>query len=200
MLRGDIAKDDSGAYAVFIEQGSSASQMTAAKVIDIISRLPGCSGQAADAMSAYTQVKMEDVPTSLKFPKSECPDIWIRLPKHKWPKSCPVWKIQSFLSNEICTVTFWQDCYGKGILRKFCWNIVGRRFPNGNVLFVNRAKRTILVFVCGRYNPAGKTENTEPTWKILMKDVDLEEATSFSDHENLVCTQRECTISNCDKI
>ena len=32
-------KDDSGSYAVFTEQGSSASQMTAAKVMDIISRL-----------------------------------------------------------------------------------------------------------------------------------------------------------------
>ena len=30
------------------------------KSIDIISRLPGCDGQAADAVSAYTQVKMED--------------------------------------------------------------------------------------------------------------------------------------------
>ena len=46
VLRGDIVKDDSGSYAVFIEQGSSSSQMTAAKVMDIISRLPGCSGQA----------------------------------------------------------------------------------------------------------------------------------------------------------
>ena len=25
--------------------------------------------------------------TELKIPKSECPDVWIRLPKHKWPKS-----------------------------------------------------------------------------------------------------------------
>ena len=57
VLRGDIVKDDSGSYAVFTEQGSSASQMTAAKVMDIKSRLPGCSGQAADAVSAYTQVK-----------------------------------------------------------------------------------------------------------------------------------------------
>ena len=57
VLRGDIVKDDSGSYAVFTEQGSSASQMTAAKVMDIISRLPGCAGQAADAVSAYTQVK-----------------------------------------------------------------------------------------------------------------------------------------------
>ena len=58
VLRGDIVKDDSRSYAVFTEQGSSATQMTAAKIImDIISRLPGCDGQAADAVSAYTQVK-----------------------------------------------------------------------------------------------------------------------------------------------
>ena len=35
-LRGDIVKEDSGAYAVFTEQGSSASQKTAAKVMDFI--------------------------------------------------------------------------------------------------------------------------------------------------------------------
>ena len=29
--------------------------MTATKVMDIIFRLPGCAGQAADAVSAYTQ-------------------------------------------------------------------------------------------------------------------------------------------------
>ena len=48
VLRGDIVKDDSSAYAVCTEQVSSASQMTAAKVMDIISRLRGC---AADAVS-----------------------------------------------------------------------------------------------------------------------------------------------------
>ena len=60
VLRGDIVKDDSGSYAVLTEQGSSASQMTSAKVMEIISRLLGCAGQADDAVSAYTQVKMED--------------------------------------------------------------------------------------------------------------------------------------------
>ena len=87
VLRGCIVKDDSGSYAVFTEQGSSASQMKAAKVMDIISRLAGCAGQAADAVSAYTQVKTEDASTLLRIPESECPDIWIRLPRHKWPKS-----------------------------------------------------------------------------------------------------------------
>ena len=67
VFRGDIVKDDSGSYAVFTEQGSSASQMTAAKVMDVISRLPECTGQAADAVSAYTQVKIEGAPKLLKM-------------------------------------------------------------------------------------------------------------------------------------
>ena len=32
VLRGDVVKDNSGSYAVFTEQGSSASQMTTAKI------------------------------------------------------------------------------------------------------------------------------------------------------------------------
>ena len=55
-----IVKDGSGAYAVFTEQASIASQMTAVKVMDVIARLPDCHGEAADAVSAYTQVKLED--------------------------------------------------------------------------------------------------------------------------------------------
>ena len=100
------------------EQGSSASQMTAAKIMDIISRLLGCDGQAADAVSAYTQVKVEDAHKLLKIPKSECPDIWIRLPRHKWPKSWssmedPVVPLERNLYGHL-----WQDYFGKGNLRK----------------------------------------------------------------------------------
>ena len=76
-------KDDSGAYAVFTEHGSSASQMTAAKIMDVIARLPDCDGQAADAISAYAQVKMVDASRLLRISKSECPYFWIRLPRHK---------------------------------------------------------------------------------------------------------------------
>ena len=41
MFRGDTVKKESGLCAVFTERRSSASQMTAAKVMDIISRHPG---------------------------------------------------------------------------------------------------------------------------------------------------------------
>ena len=115
-------KDDSGSYAVFTEQGSSASQMMAAKVMDIISRLPGCAGQAADAVSACTQVKMEDAPKLLKIPKSECPDIWIRLPRHKWPKSWssmedPVVPLERNLYGHPLAGLFWERQFEKVLLK-----------------------------------------------------------------------------------
>ena len=118
VLGGEIEKDDSGSYAVFSEQGSSASQMTAAKIMDIISRLPGCDGQAADAVSVYTQVKMEDAPKLLKIPKSECPDIWIRLPRHKWPKSWSGMEDPAVLLERNLYGHPLQDSHGKGNSRK----------------------------------------------------------------------------------
>ena len=42
---------------------------------------------------------------------------------------------------------------------------------------------------------AGKKQNLNPMWKLLNKEVDLGEPTSFLDHENLGCTQRTCEIS-----
>ena len=39
---------------------------------------------------------------------------------------------------------------------------------------------------------AGKKQNLTLVWKILMKNVDIEEPTSFLDHVHLGCTQREC--------
>ena len=59
VLRGDTVKDESRSYAVSTEQRSFKSQMTATKVMDVIARLQGCAGQAANAVSAYAKVKME---------------------------------------------------------------------------------------------------------------------------------------------
>ena len=42
---------------------------------------------------------------------------------------------------------------------------------------------------------AGKKQNLDPMWKILNKEVDLREPTSFLDHAYLGCTQRQCEIS-----
>ena len=138
VFRGDIVKDDSGTYAIFTEHGSSALQMTAAKVMDVIARLPDGDGPAADAASAHTQIKLEDAPRLLKIPESGCPDVMIRLPRHKWPKSwANIEHLVVPLSNEIYMDTHWQDCYGKNNSRKFYWNLDGKKYQIGNVcLFI----------------------------------------------------------------
>ena len=118
VLRGDIVKDDSGSFAAFTEQGSSASQMTAAKIMDIISRLPGCGGHAADAVSAYTQVKLEDAHNYGKFKNRSVQTFGFVYHDTNGQSHGPVRKIQSFLLKGICTVILWQDFYEKGNLRK----------------------------------------------------------------------------------
>ena len=195
VLRGDIVKDNSGSYAVFTEQGSSASRMTAAKIMDIISRLPGCDGQAADAVSAYTQVKMEDAHKLLKIPKSECPDIWIRLPRHKWPKSWssmedPVVPLERNLYGHPLAGLLWERQFEK-ILLKHGWE----KIPNWECLFVHREKGLFLSVYVDDMKLAGKKHNIDPMWKVLNKEVDLGEPTSFLDHVYLGCTQRQCEIS-----
>ena len=109
----------------------------AAKVMVIISRLPGCGGQAADAVPAYIQVKMEDAPTLLKIPKSECPDIWIRLPRHKWPKSWssmedPVVPLERNLYGH----TFSRTSHGKGPFEKILLKYGWEKVSNWECLFV----------------------------------------------------------------
>ena len=188
-------KDDSGSCAVFTEQGPSASQMTAAKVMDIISRLPGCARQAADAVSACTQVKMEDAQKLLKIPKSECPHIWIRLPRHKWPKSWssledPVVPLERNLYGHPLAGLLWERQFEK-ILLKYGWEKVSK----WECLFLNREKRLFLSVYVDDIKLAGKKHNLELMWKVLNKEVDLEEPTSFLYHVYLGCTQRQCEIS-----
>ena len=195
MLRGDIVKDDSGSYAVFTAQGSSASHMTAAKVMDIISRLPGCDGQAADAVSAFSQVKMEDAPKLLKILKSECPDIWICLPRHKWPKSWssmedPVVPLERNLYGHHLAGLLWEMQFEK-ILLQHGWEKVS----NWECLFVHREKGLFSSVYVDDIKLAGKKQNIDPMWKVLNKEVDLGEPVSFFDHVYLGCTQRKCEIS-----
>ena len=58
VFRGDDVKDQEGAYAVFNEQGTSASHLAAAKFLDAVARMPGMDGHDSDATSAYTQCEL----------------------------------------------------------------------------------------------------------------------------------------------
>ena len=125
VLRGDTVKDDSDSYAVFTEQRIICITDDSSKVMDIISRLPVCAGQAEDAVSACIQVKMEDAPNLLKIPTSECPNIWIRLPRNKWPKSWsgmedPVVPLERNLYDHPLSGLLWERQFEK-VLVQYGW-------------------------------------------------------------------------------
>ena len=99
----------------------------------------------------------------------------------------PLWKTQSFLLREICTVILGQD-FGKSNLRKTYRSTVGRKFPIVNAFSYTVKKVYDLKM-------KRKKQNIDPMWKELNKEVDLGEPTSFLDHDNLGCTQRQCESS-----
>ena len=64
---------------------------------------------------------MEDAHKLFKIPKSECPDIWIRLPRHKWP--------ESWSSIEDPVVPLERNLYG----HPFGRTVMGKAFRESSV-------------------------------------------------------------------
>ena len=77
------------------------------------------------------------------------------------------------------------------ILLKHCWE----KIPNWECLFVHHEKGLFLFLSVDDIKLAGKKQNRDPMWKVLNKEVDLGEPTSFLHHVYLECTQRQCEIS-----
>ena len=135
---------------------------------------------------------MEDAHKLLKIPKSECPDIWIRLPRHKWPTSWssmedPVVPLERNLYGHPLARLLWEKQSEK-ILLKHGWE----KIQNWESLCVHREKGRFLSVYVDDIKLAGKKHNIDPMWKVRNKDVDLGEPTSFLDHVYLGCTQRKC--------
>ena len=96
-------------------------------------------------------------------------------------------------SRSSWTKSVWSS-FGRTIVGKAIWeNFVETWFGENSKLGMSLCsswKRIILICVCGWHKMAGKKHNIDPMWKVLNKEVDLREPTSFLDHENLGCTQR----------
>ena len=114
--------------------------------------------------------------------KTECSDIWIRLPRHIWPKSWsgvedPVVLLERNLYGHPLAGLLWERQFEK-ILLKYGWEKVS----NWECLFVHREKGLFLFVYVDDIKLAGKKQNIDPMWKVLNKDVGLGEPTSFFDH------------------
>ena len=117
---------------------------------------------------------MEDAPSMSKIPKSECPDMWIRLPRHEWPKSWPstadpVIPLERNMYGHFLARLSWKRQFEK-VLSEHGWEKV----PNWECVFINREKGLFLSVYVDDIKLAEKKQNINPTWKILMIDDDLE--------------------------
>ena len=127
----------------------SASQMTAAKIMDIISRFPGCDGQAADAVSAYTPVK--NGRCSQITQKSQV-GMYRHLDpstRHKWTKSWssmedPVVPLERNLYGQSLAGLLWERQCEK-ILLQHGWEKVSKL----GMSLCTPSQGVILICVCG---------------------------------------------------
>ena len=74
---------------------------------------------------------------------------------------------------------------------KYGWEKVS----NWECLFVHREKGIFFSVCVDDIKLAGKKQNIKPMWKVLNKEVDLGEPTSFLDHVYVGYTQSPCEIS-----
>ena len=84
---------------------------------------------------------------------------------------------------------------GKAIRESSIETWLGKKVPNWECLIVQREKGLFFSVYVDDILLAGKKQNIDPMWKVLNKEVDLGEPTSFLDHENLGGTQRQCEKS-----
>ena len=102
----------------------------------------------------------------------------------------PVVPLERNLYGHPLAGLLWERQFEKSLL-KHGWE----KFPNWECLFVHRAKGLFFSVYVDDIKLAGKKQNLDPMWKVLNKEVDLGEPTSFLDHVYLGRTQRQCEIS-----
>ena len=102
----------------------------------------------------------------------------------------PVVPLERNLYGHPLAGLLWERQFEK-VLLKHGWE----KIPNWECLLVHREKGLFLSVYVDDIKLAGKKHNIDPMWKVLNKEVDLGEPTSFLDHVYLGCTQRQCEVS-----
>ena len=102
----------------------------------------------------------------------------------------PVVPLERNLYGHPLAGPLWERQFEK-VLLKHGWE----KIPNWECLFVHREKGLFLSVYVDDMKLVGKKQNLDPMWKLLIKEVDLGEPTSFLDHIYLGCTQQQCEMS-----
>ena len=139
--------------------------MVAAKSLDAIARMPGMAGSAADAKSAYTQVPMAQLQELLQLPSEECPEIWVSLPRDRWPKhwhniSEPVVPLVRNLYGHPLAGLLWEK-FLEHQLGKLGW----KKVRGWECLYLHPEDRLFLSVYVDDFKLVGDKDKIQPMWK-----------------------------------
>jgi len=109
VFRGDNVRDEEGFYAVFSEQGTSASHLAAAKFLDAIARMPGNDQEDSDAIGAYTLCELGGPPTWMTLPIDQRPESWARFKN-------PVCRLRRNLYGHPLAGLYWERHCSKALV------------------------------------------------------------------------------------
>ena len=160
--------------AIFAEQGTSASHMICAKFLDAIARMPGFSGEDADARKAYLQAKLADFEGDT--------ETWIELPIDEWPSKWhgkfrkPVVRLLRNLYGHPLAGLYWEKHCDRAI--KDCGFVPVQGWE---CLYKHPARRTLLSVYVDDLKMAGPADNITACWKDLCSLLDLDPPTPFHD-------------------
>jgi len=185
VFRGDLIKDEEGAFALFPEHGASASSIEAARLVDIIARRPGCNGFNVDAIKAFNHVKLG----------ADCPETWCALPRHRWPKiwegkyAVPVVLLERNLYGHPRAGHYWEQHVSKSVRK-----IGFRPVPGWECLYVHPDFRCALSVYVDDFKIGGDKRNLSNVSQLLRKDIKLEEWHPLNQDVYLGMTQRDIPV------
>jgi len=193
VFRGDGTRDEDGFYAVFSEQGTSQSHMASTKFLDVIGQAPGNDGEDADAIGAFTQMKLSEAARLLG--EQVIPETWITLPKSRQPASwagikdpvCPL--IYNLYGHPLAGL-LWDKGSQEKILRAGFEKVKG-----WESLYVHKPKQLFLGVYVDDFHMAGKQGNLAPMWAHLRANgLDLDKPVNFNGNTYLGCTQHNVEV------
>ena len=129
-----------------------------------------------------------------KIPKAECPDIWIRLPRHKWPKS---WSSMEDAVVPLARILY-GHLFGRTIMGKAIWENPIKTWMGENsklgMSLCSSWKRIILICVCGWHKIGVKKQRWSDVESTQQRS-QFGRTNIFFDRVFFGCTQRQCEIS-----
>ncbi len=157
--------DEFGLAAEFPDQGSGASFISASKLCDAVSLLPGNGGEQSDAPSAYTQAKLQT------GAKGAYVKTWIELPKSQWPQAWhdagfkrPVCELRLSLYGHPMSGKYWENHFTQKLL-----DAGFTTMPGWECLFVHEQLKLILSVYVDDFKLVGRQQNLQQGWDLMRQ-------------------------------